>query len=85
MIRKQVYIEAHHERLLKERAKRYRVTEAELLRRALDQGLAPTTRPPGIPPDPAAWREIEAFLARRRRKRAPRRARTWRREDLYDR
>jgi hypothetical protein len=39
MIRKQVYIEPRQERLLKERAKRYRVTEAELIRRAIDQAL----------------------------------------------
>jgi len=32
MIRKQVYIEPRHDRLLKERARRYRVTEADLIR-----------------------------------------------------
>ena len=40
MVRKQVYIEERHERLLKERAKTSRVTEAELIRRAIDRELA---------------------------------------------
>ena len=39
MIRKQVYIEPHQERLLKERARQLDVTEAELSRRSLEQGL----------------------------------------------
>lgn len=38
MIRKQVYIEPRQERLLKERARRYRVTEADLIRQAIDRG-----------------------------------------------
>ena len=36
MIRKQVYIEPRHERMLKRRAKQRGVTEAEIIREALD-------------------------------------------------
>ena len=36
MVRKQVYIEPRHERLLKTRAKQLGVTEAELIRRSLE-------------------------------------------------
>lgn len=82
MVRKQVYLEASHDQVLKERARKYRVTEAELIRAAIDRGISPA---PPTAPDPAAWKEVEAFLARRRRKRAPRGRRRWRREDLYDR
>ena len=39
MIRKQVSIEPRQERLLKERARSYRVTEADLIRQAIDRGL----------------------------------------------
>jgi hypothetical protein len=36
MIRKQIYIDAGHERFLKERAQQLGVTEAEVVRQALD-------------------------------------------------
>jgi hypothetical protein len=50
MIRKQVYIEPRQERLLKERAKKYRVTEADLIRQAIDRGLhRPTAEGPRAP------------------------------------
>src|SRR5258707_12147176 len=37
MIRKQVYIEPRHERMLKRRARQRGVTEAEIIREALDR------------------------------------------------
>jgi hypothetical protein len=80
MVRKQVYIEERHDRLLKERAKRYRVTEAELIRRAIDRELEHT---PGS--NLEAWEELKRRLARYH-KRAPRaRVLPWKRDDLYDR
>jgi hypothetical protein len=82
MIRKQVYIEPRQERLLKERAKKYRVTEADLIRQAIDRGLERTSL---RAPDPEAWKVVERFIARRRKGRARQAKRTWRREDLYDR
>lgn len=82
MIRKQVYIEPRQERLLKERAKKYRVTEADLIRQAIDRGLERTaTRAPDL----EAWKAIERFIARRRMGRVHQGKRTWRRETLYDR
>jgi hypothetical protein len=82
MIRKQVYIEPRQERLLKERAKKYRVTEADLIRQAIDRGLERTAP---RAPDLEAWKVVERFIARRRRGRVRQVKRTWRREDLYDR
>jgi hypothetical protein len=81
MIRKQVYIEGRQERLLKERAKKYRVTEAELIRRAIDRGLERTAA--GVP-DPEAWKRVEAFIARHRKQRLAQRKRGWTRDELYD-
>lgn len=82
MIRKQVYIEARQERLLKTLAKDLRVTEAELIRRGIDRGL---DRMAGARPDPAAWSEAERYILARMRKGTIKRKRRWTREDLYGR
>jgi len=81
MIRKQVYIEARQDRLLKERAKRYRVTEAELIRRSIDQALASATPAP----DPEAWKRLKRSMAQVRKKYGPARIVPWTRDELYDR
>ena len=82
MIRKQVYIEERHDRLLKHRARQRGVTEAEIIREALDRADVGDSRAVS---DPAAGRKAISFmrsLARRRRK-APA-GRGWTRESLYD-
>jgi hypothetical protein len=82
MIRKQVYIEPQQERLLKERARQLHVTEAELIRRSLEQGLA------GVAPrrpNPDAWRDLMRFFRRRMRMKVRQRPRRWTRVELYDR
>jgi hypothetical protein len=50
MIRKQLYIDERHERLLKQRAAEQGLSEAELVRRALDLLLAETEGPMTVPP-----------------------------------
>jgi len=82
MIRKQVYIEARQERLLKTLAKDLHVTEAELIRRGIDRGL---DRMAGVRPDPAAWGEAERYILARMRRGAVKGKRRWTREDLHDR
>ncbi len=82
MIRKQVYIEPHQERLLKERARQLHVPEAELIRRSLDQGL--TGMAPRRP-NPSAWRELMRFFRRRMRMKVRQQPRRWTRDELYDR
>ncbi len=83
MIRKQVYIESRHEHLLKERAREYRVTEAELIRQALDRCLIPQA---ASTPDPDAWKEIRRYIERRRGPvKAKAKRRRWTRDSLYDR
>jgi hypothetical protein len=82
LVRKQVYIEARHERLLKRWASERGVTEAELIRSGIDQ--LERAAPPPTAPDADAWRRELAFLRRRQETLPPLgRRRTWRREDLY--
>jgi hypothetical protein len=55
-VRKQMYIEERQERLLRQRAKALGVSEAEIVRAALDVALAPRKRTSGVEP-------IERFVA----------------------
>ena len=82
MVRKQVYIEPRHERLLKTRAKQLGVTEAELIRRSLEQTL---TAPGVVRRDPQAWESFMHSVRRRMRLRVVPARRTWTRDELYDR
>ena len=82
MIRKQIYIEARQEALLKRLAKDLGVTEAELIRQGLDQviqaGIA-------VKPNLEAWKRERAFIVRWGKKGTVKGKRTWRRDELYDR
>lgn len=83
MVRKQVYIAPEHDALLKRRAKELRVTEAELIRRGIEQ-LAAGRR--GLRPvaDSQAWADLKAFITQHRLLGVPQTGRTWTRDDLYD-
>jgi hypothetical protein len=82
MIRKQLYIEERQEAALKHLAARRGVTEAEVVREAIDRAEA--LAEPAHRPDPTAWTEFEAFVRRlRRRAVAPPAARRWTRDELY--
>ena len=84
MIRKQVYLEQRHDRMLKRRAKQRGVTEAEIIREALDSvEIRGGGKQAGG--DSAAAQKALAFmrsLAARRRKGPA--GRTWTRESLYE-
>ncbi len=82
MVRKQIYIGAAQERVLKREAKRQGVSEAELIRRALDSAVS---RPLWGGDDPRAGRSFLRFARQRMRKRRSSGARSWSREDLYER
>jgi hypothetical protein len=81
MVRKQVYIEPAQERFLKRRATELGVSEAELIRRAIDS-LARTPARPSFDPD--AWETVVASMEERARVPSTGERRTWRREDLYE-
>ncbi len=81
MVRKQVYIEPEQEELLKRRARELGVTEAELIRRGVDQMSRVATTPV---PDRRAWEEAKAFIKKRAKIVAPQTGRGWTRDELYD-
>lgn len=82
MVRKQVYIEPRQDALLKKRAAELGVTEAELVRRGIDQVIRSGGRP--FFPDPQAWLDLKAFMEERRTMQVPQTGRVWTREELYD-
>ena len=83
MIRKQVYITARHDMLLKERAREYGVTEAELIRDALDRGLG---HKGSATVDLEGWKAMRTYIERHRRPLTTKPAkRQWTRDSLYDR
>ena len=80
-VRKQIYIEPRQEEMLKRQAKELGVTQAELIRRCIDQIGRVSI---GLPPDQKAWEEAKAVIQERTRIVAPQTGRTWTREELYD-
>ncbi|MGI6609218.1 MAG: hypothetical protein ACOX4G_01710 [Limnochordia bacterium] len=88
MKRKQLYITSQQDVMLKETAAKYRVSEGEVVRAALDarlgRGVGPRTGP-----NQAVWQEELAFIRQRSRSGVGgssgtrEGARRWRRSDLY--
>jgi hypothetical protein len=84
MIRKQVYIEKRHDRMLKRRAKQRGVTQAEVIRDALDTVEIGGSARSRQTPDPLAGRKALAFMrSRSAARRGARAGRRWTRESLY--
>lgn len=83
MIRKQVYIDRRQESILKRLARRLGVTEAELIRRAIDAQLGSATTT-ALPLDPVAWDEARAFMLARAALGAVPGPRTWKRDEIYE-
>lgn len=84
MIRKQIYLGKRQELMLKRLSKARGISEAELIRQALDrefnQGAVRRA-----PRDPHAWSRVRrVMLALQAQGPRPDRPRTWRREDLYE-
>ncbi len=84
MIRKQIYIQKRQETILRKLARLKKVSEAELIREAIDRQIHdPGTRP--ARPDPEAWDQAHRFMLElRARGPAANRPRTWKREDAYE-
>lgn len=82
MVRKQIYIEHEQEERLKRRAAALGISEAEAIRRKLNE-----PERPGIsqPRNPKAWQQQLAFIKQRAKKLpALNKPRTWTREELYE-
>jgi len=82
MVRKQLYIDPRQEALLKQRAKELGITEAELVREALDTYTWSTKR---VPRDLAVWQEEKAFMKALMSQGAVRGGRRWTRDELHER
>ena len=82
MVCKQLYITRAQERALKRMVRESGVTEAEVIRRALDSQsqVAPPQHP-----DAHAWEEERAFIQEWMAKGTVEGKRNWRREDLHER
>jgi len=81
-VRKQVYIEPHQEAILKRLAREQGITEAEIIRRAIDQHTRVLRFPRR---DLTAWEKERAFIQSLIQQGPVPGKRAWRREDLYDR
>jgi CO/xanthine dehydrogenase Mo-binding subunit len=81
MIRKQVYIEPIHEANLKKQAKMLGITEAEVIRRAIDRSMALLA--PGVL-DLSAWEREKAFIAKRMAGKPLAVGRKFSREEAYE-
>jgi hypothetical protein len=81
MVRKQVYIRPGQEALLKRLAQETGMTEAELIRQAIDRRSGAVH----LPRDLRAWQEERAFIARLIEQGPVPGERTWRREELHER
>ncbi len=81
MIRKQVYIEERQERILKKTARKLGISEAELIRRGIDQSIQ--TVQPAPPQDVRAWRKEKQFMAQLKERTAPAKVKRWTRSELY--
>lgn len=82
MVRKQIYITPDQDRLVKECARDQDVSEAQVIRHILDEGLDPEARKRRRQRE--AWERLESFMKERALIQVPQTGRTWTREELYD-
>ncbi len=82
LIRKQLYLEPVQDALVKEWAAKRGLSEAEVVREALN--LYAATAQLRLPRNPAAWAEEKAFLEAQGRQETVPGRREWEREDLYE-
>jgi hypothetical protein len=83
MVRKQIYIEKRQKARLKQAAKTSGLSEAEIVRQAIDQHL--TAGGKGLPHDPAVW-EMAVALVQSLQAQGPLRQQgpRWTRDELYE-
>jgi hypothetical protein len=84
-VRKQVYIESYQESALKRFSERTGLSEAEVIRQAIDQHIQQKHTSRSVMRDPRAWERARKFAEELMAKGPVPGGRTWRREDLYDR
>lgn len=84
MLRKQIYIEKRQQTLLRRLAKKRGVSEAEVIRQAIDHEASGGPAP-ALPLDHDAWEQALAFMkALQAQGPLTDQRRTWKREDAYE-
>ena len=81
LVRKQIYIEDLQNQRLKSRAKARRVSEAKVIRHAIDVELATTSH--GAP-DKTAWEREKAFIQERMKHPVKPASKRWTRDEVYE-
>lgn len=83
LIRKQLYITRSQEKMLKIKAKEMGLTEAEIVREAIDKAAYRVEYPRN---SVEKWQEELSFINERiANRQVDQKKRTWKRKDLYDR
>ena len=82
MVRKQIYLQKRQDALLKQLSKERGLSQAEIIRQAIEREAA------GVPAQPAeagrsAWQELVTFLEARQRTGTSRQTYPWDREEIY--
>lgn len=80
MIRKQIYVRADQEAMLKKKASQLGVSEAELIREYIDEGV----QRPTASEREEAKRRLLASMRERAKLRVPQTGRDWTRDELYE-
>lgn len=83
MVRKQIYIPKRQQLLLKRKAKAVGVSEAELIRQAIDHNLEGGSQR-SFRRDPEAWDKAYKFMLARKARGATAEPYRWKREDAYE-
>ena len=83
MVRKQIYIHKRQQLLLDRLAKARGVSQAEIVRQAIERE-AVGDAPHPTPPDRAAWDELLSVIAARKAPGSGRTAYRWHRQDAYE-
>jgi cell division FtsZ-interacting protein ZapD len=81
-IRKQIYLETRQERLVKKVAHQVGISEAEVIRQAIDQHLGSVT---SAQPNFAAWEQEKRFINQVKQRPSMPGERHWQRNGLYER
>ncbi|MBI4595150.1 MAG: hypothetical protein HY730_02100 [Candidatus Tectomicrobia bacterium] len=81
MIRKQIYIETLQDEIIKERARLLGITEAEVIRRAIDRQV--NVLPSHIR-DLEAWAREKEFISRRMSGAPVSKSRRFRKDEIYE-
>ncbi len=81
MVRKQIYIQKRQQTLLKRLSQARGLSEAEIIRQAIERELAGRSIQPAA--DRSAWQELVAFVEARQAASSSGKPYRWNREEIY--